>query len=206
MNRLLLATTNPGKLKELRAILGEIPMELVSPADAGIVFDVVEDGASYLENARKKAEAGRRLSGLATLADDSGLEVPLLGGRPGIDSAYFAGAEHKGDGRALVAALLKALGAAVTSSPPAFFRSAAVLALPDGRVFTGEGVLAGSIASEPRGTHGFGFDPIFQLPDGRRLAELSTEEKNLLSHRARALNALEVHGAFDAALSASEGH
>jgi len=160
-------------------------MELVSPADAGIVFDVVEDGASYLENARKKAEAGRRLSGLATLADDSGLEVPLLGGRPGIDSAYFAGAEHKGDGRALVAALLT---------------------LPDGRVFTGEGVLAGSIASEPRGTHGFGFDPIFQLPDGRRLAELSTEEKNLLSHRARALNALEVHGAFDAALSASEGH
>src|SRR5207302_7874197 len=79
------------------------------------------------------------------------------------------------------------------------------LALPDGRVFTGEGVLAGTIASEPRGTHGFGFDPIFQLSDGRRLAELSTEEKNLLSHRARALNALEVHGAFDAALSASEG-
>ena len=176
-------------------------MALVSPADVGIVFDVVEDGASYLENARKKAEAGRRLSGLPTLADDSGLEVPLLGGRPGIDSAYFAGADHKGDGRALVAALLKALGAAATSSPPAFFRCAAVLALPDGRVFVGEGVLAGTIAAEPRGTH----DPIFQLPDGRRLAELSTEEKNLLSHRARALNALEVHGAFDAALSAPEG-
>jgi XTP/dITP diphosphohydrolase len=171
-------------------------MELVSPADAGIPFDVVEDGASYLENARKKAEAGRHLSGLATLADDSGLEVPLLDGRPGIDSAYFAGADHKGDSPALVAALLKALGAA-------FFRSAAVLALPDGRIFTGEGVLAGTIAAEPRGTNGFGFDPIFQLPDGRRLAELSTEEKNLLSHRARALSALEVRGAFDAALSAS---
>jgi XTP/dITP diphosphohydrolase len=176
-------------------------MELVTPTDLGISFDVVEDGASYLENARKKAEAGRRLSGLATLADDSGLEVPLLDGRPGIDSAYFAGADHKGDGRALVAALLKALGGAATSAPPAFFRSAAVLALPDGRVFAGEGVLSGTIASEPRGAFGFGFDPIFQLPDGRRLAELSTEEKNLLSHRARALNALEVHGAFDAALS-----
>ncbi|MDQ6713408.1 MAG: non-canonical purine NTP pyrophosphatase [Candidatus Dormibacteraeota bacterium] len=201
MNRLLLATTNKGKLTELRAILAELPMELVTPTDLGITFHVVEDGASYLENARKKAEAGRRLSGLATLADDSGLEVPLLEGRPGIDSAYFAGADHKGDGRALVAALLKALGDAATSAPSAFFRSAAVLALPDGRVFTGEGVLAGTIAAEPRGTHGFGFDPIFQLPDGRRLAELSTEEKNLLSHRARALNALEVHGAFDAALS-----
>src|SRR5207245_9306918 len=124
LNRLLLATTNTGKLHELRAIPADIPMELVTPADAGIVFDVVEDGASYLENARKKAEAGRRLSGLATLADDSGLEVPLLGGRPGIDSAYFAGAEHKGDGRALVAALPKALGAAVTSSPPALVRPA----------------------------------------------------------------------------------
>jgi XTP/dITP diphosphohydrolase len=178
-------------------------MELISPADVGIAFDVVEDGASYLENARKKAEAGRRLSGLATLADDSGLEVPLLDGRPGIDSAYFAGADHKGDGPALVAALLKALGAAAATSPPAFFRSAAVLALPDGRVFTGEGVLAGTIAAEPRGTNGFGFDPIFQLPDGRRLAELSTEEKNLLSHRARALSALEVRGAFEAAVSAS---
>jgi len=178
-------------------------MELVSPGELGIAFDVVEDGASYLENARKKAEAGRRLSGLPTLADDSGLEVPLLGGRPGLDSAYFAGAEHKGDSRSLVAALLKELGDAATSSPPAFFRCAAVLALPDGRVFAGEGVLAGTIAAEPHGTHGFGFDPVFRLPDGRRLAELSTEEKNLLSHRARALNALEVHGAFDAALSSS---
>jgi XTP/dITP diphosphohydrolase len=178
-------------------------MELITPADAGIRFDVVEDGASYLENARKKAEAGTRLSGLPTLADDSGLEVPLLDGRPGIDSAYFAGAEHKGDSRALVAALLEALRKAKTSSPPAFFRCAAVLALPDGRIFTGEGVLAGTIAAEPRGTHGFGFDPVFQLPDGRHLAELSTEEKNLLSHRARALSALEVHGAFDAVLSMS---
>ena len=178
-------------------------MELVSPADAGITFEVEEDGASYLENARKKAEAGRRLSRLPTLADDSGLEVPLLDGRPGIDSAYFAGADHKGDSPALVRALLRALGSAATSAPQAFFRCAAVLALPDGRVFEGEGVLQGTIAGEPRGEYGFGFDPIFQLPDGRRLAELSTEEKNRLSHRARALNALEVHGAFDAALSAS---
>jgi XTP/dITP diphosphohydrolase len=182
-------------------ILADLPMELVTPAEAGIEFDVEEDGATYLENARKKAEAGRRLSGLPTLADDSGLEVLRLGGKPGVQSAYFAGAEHKGDSRALVQALLRALGEAAHDSPPAVFRCAAVLALPDGRIFEGEGILSGTIAAEPRGTGGFGFDPIFRLPDRRMLAELSTEEKNLLSHRARALNALEVHGAFDAALS-----
>src|SRR5206468_11287447 len=102
---------------------------------------------------------------------------------------------------ALVRTLLAALGDAAGSSPPASFRCIAVLALPDGRIFEGEGVLAGRIAAGPHGTHGFGYDPVFQLADGRRLAELTTEEKNLLSHRARALNALEVHGAFDAALS-----
>jgi XTP/dITP diphosphohydrolase len=176
-------------------------MELVTPAEAGIVLDVEEDGATYLENARKKAEAGRRLSGLPTLADDSGLEVPRLGGRPGVESARFAGPEHKGDGPSLVRALLQALGSAARESPPATFRCVAVLALPDGRTFQGEGILSGTISAEPRGTGGFGFDPVFRLPDGRMLAELSTEEKNLLSHRARALNALEVHGAFDAALS-----
>jgi XTP/dITP diphosphohydrolase len=176
-------------------------MELLTPAEAGIALDVDENGATYLENARKKAGAGLRLSGLPTLADDSGLEVPRLGGQPGIHSARFAGPEHKGDGPALVAALLQMLGPAARESPPASFHCIAVLALPDGRIFEGEGILSGTIAAEPRGTGGFGFDPIFRLPDGRILAELSTEEKNLLSHRARALNALEVHGAFDAALT-----
>ncbi len=196
----MLATLNEGKLLEIRSILADLPMELVTPAEAGIVFDVEEDGATYLENARKKAETGRRLSGLATLADDSGLEVPRLGGKPGINSARFAGPEHKGDGPALVRALLQMLGPVALESPPAIFRCIAVLALPDGRTFEGEGILSGTIAAEPRGTGGFGFDPIFRLPDGRILAELSMEEKNLLSHRARALNALEVHGAFDEAL------
>ena len=178
-------------------------MELISPDQAGIRLDVAEDGATYLDNARKKAHAGRRLSGLPTLADDSGLEVPLLGNRPGVESAYFAGVEHYGDSGALVRALLDALGDAADRSPEARFRCTAVLALLDGREFVGEGVLAGTIAAQPRGTNGFGFDPIFRLADGRQLAELSIEEKNLLSHRARALNALEVHGAFDAVLSAA---
>jgi XTP/dITP diphosphohydrolase len=169
----------------------------------GLAFEVDEDGTTYMENARKKADTGRRLTGLATLADDSGLEVTALAGKPGVDSAYFAGAEHKGDSVALVRALKAALGDRAGASSPAQFRCAAVLALPDGRVFEGEGVLAGTIAGEPRGANGFGFDPIFRLSDGRHLAELSTEEKNMLSHRARALNALEVHGAFDAVLAAA---
>jgi XTP/dITP diphosphohydrolase len=175
----------------------------VTPADLGVPFDIEEDGKTYLENARKKAEAGVRLTGLSTLADDSGLELPILGGRPGVDSAYYAGREHYGDSRALVSALLKALEDRGSTLPEAMFRCTAVLQMPDGREFIGHGVLAGRIASEPRGGHGFGFDPVFQLSDGRHLAELSLEEKNLLSHRARALNALEVHGAFDAVLTAA---
>ncbi len=168
----------------------------------GISVDVVEDGKTYLDNARKKAGEGLRRSGLPTLADDSGLEVSLLGGKPGVDSAYFAGPEHYGDSKALVAALLQAINARGATLPSALFRCTAVLRMPDGREFVGEGVLAGRIASQPKGEHGFGFDPVFQLADGRSLAELTMEEKNLLSHRARALNALEVHGAFDAVLTA----
>jgi XTP/dITP diphosphohydrolase len=177
--------------------------ELVSPAELGVPFDIEEDGKTYLENARKKAEAGVRLTGLPTLADDSGLEVSILGGKPGVDSAYFAGRDHYGDSGALVGALVKAIEDRGSSLPEAVFRCTAVLQMPDGREFIGHGVLAGRIASEPRGGHGFGFDPVFQLSDGRHLAELSLEEKNLLSHRARALNALEVHGAFDALTAAA---
>jgi XTP/dITP diphosphohydrolase len=191
-----LATTNPGKLRELRALLGAVPVELVDPHGLGLPFEVAEDGQTYRENAEKKAAAGVTLSGLPTLADDSGLEVPDLGGAPGVRSARFAG---EGAGaRELVAALLRALGERRSSSPTAYFRCTAVLRLPDGRQFEGEGVLEGTIGAEPKGRHGFGYDPVFTLPDGRRLAELTLEEKNLLSHRARALAALEVRGAFDA--------
>src|SRR5205814_9729444 len=128
-----------------------------------IRFDVAEDGATYLDNAKKKADTGRRLSGLPTLADDSGLEVPLLGGRPGVQSAYFAGREHYGDSPALVRALLAALGDAAGGSPPASFRCIAVLALPDGRLFEREGVLIGRIAGAPRGTPGFRVDRVCQV-------------------------------------------
>lgn len=176
-------------------------MELVSPAEAGITLDVDEDGATYAANARKKAEMGVRLSKLPAVGDDSGMEVAALDGRPGVHSARFAGAEKKGQSDALIRAVLDALGDAARAAPAAVYRCVAVIALPDGRTFEGEGILAGTIAAEPRGRGGFGYDPIFQLADGRRMAELTIEEKNLLSHRARALNALEVHGAFDAAMT-----
>lgn len=186
----------------MKALLADLPMELLSPVDAGIELDVEEDGATYAENARKKAEAGSHLSGLPALGDDSGMEVAALDGRPGVRSARYAGAENKGNSQALIRTVLDELGDRAQQAPAAVFRCVAVLALPDGRRFEGEGVLAGTIAAEPRGRGGFGYDPIFQVAGGRRMAELTMEEKNLLSHRARALNALEVHGAFDAAITA----
>lgn len=197
---MLLATNNPGKLAELRALLADLRMELLSPAEAGIRLEVEEDGATYAANARKKAEAGMRVSKLPTLGDDSGMEVAVLDGQPGVRSARFAGADKKGQSDALIRAVLDALGKRAGESPAAVYRCAAVIMLPDGRSFEGEGILAGTIAAEPRGHGGFGYDPIFQLADGRRMAEITIEEKNLLSHRARAMNALEVHGAFDAAM------
>ncbi len=184
-------------------MLAEVPLEVVDPAQLGIRLEVAEDGSTFQANARIKAEAGLRLSRLASLADDSGLEVPALGGRPGVRSARFAG--PGATSADLIHALLRELGPQARRSPTALFHCTAVLLLPDGESFVGEGLLEGTIAAEPRGIHGFGFDPIFQLPDGRHLAELSLEDKNLLSHRARAIAALEVHGAFDAVLTERRG-
>lgn len=177
-------------------MLGSVPVQLVDPRGLGLRFEVDEDGQTFRENAEKKARAAVLLTGLPALADDSGLEVPALGGAPGVHSARFAG--RGATWEQLIEALLRALGDRVASKPIAYFRCVAVLRLPDGRRFEGEGVLEGTIGAEPRGRHGFGYDPVFMLPDGRRLAELSLDEKNLLSHRARALAALEVHGGFDA--------
>lgn len=139
------------------------------------------------------------MSGLPTLADDTGLEVAALGGRPGVRSARLAG--PGATSAQLCRALLEALGPLARTSPAARFRCVAVVILPGGRAFEAEGILEGTIAARPRGARGFGYDPLFVIADGRRLAELPLEEKNLLSHRARALAALEVRGAFDALLA-----
>jgi len=185
--KVLIGTRNPDKLAEIVRILGEIPgiswvtfRELPFP-------EVEEDGRTLEENAEKKACHLARLTGLGTLAEDSGLEVAALGGAPGVRSARFAGEER--DWRANNEKLLTLMRG--ERDRRARFRAVAVLALPDGRMWLREGVLQGTIASEARGRGGFGYDPVF-VPEGeaRTLAELSPEEKDRISHRRRALEGL----------------
>lgn len=183
-----MASTNPGKLRELHALLQDVSAEFVTPWLIGLHLEVREDGRTYAENATKKAVAYARASGLLTLADDSGLEVEALGGAPGLHSARYAPQPNATDaGRR--AYLLQQL----QDHPRpwlAQFRCAFAIALPDGEVYFTEGICQGEIISQERGEHGFGYDPIFLLPQyGRTMAELSMEEKNLISHRARAVRA-----------------
>ncbi len=184
--RLLIASSNKGKLAEIMALLQDIPLDAVLPSDVGIQMEVEEDGTTYAENSRKKALAYCHASGLVTLADDSGLEVDALGGQPGLHSARFSGKPGATD-----ADRRKFLLEKLTGHPqpwPAAFRSTVVIATPDGRTFTLDGECRGEIIPEERGTNGFGYDPIF-LVEGmdRTMAELSMDEKNSLSHRARAI-------------------
>lgn len=182
---LVIATTNAGKVRELRRLLAGVPFELATPADLGLRLEVEEDGETYRENAVKKAAAYAAAAGLPALADDSGLEVDALGGRPGVHSARYVGqAASDGD---RIGALLAELRGVPPERRTARFRAVIAVALPDGRCWTAEGTVEGVIAEEPRGTDGFGYDPVFYLPElGRTMAELAPEEKNRISHRARA--------------------
>lgn len=184
--RLLIASSNKGKLAEIMALLEDVPLDAVLPADIGIQLDVEEDGQTYAENSMKKALAYCQASGLVTLADDSGLEVDALGGQPGLHSARFSGKPGATDADRRKYLLEKLKG---HPQPwPAAFKSTVVIATPDGRSFTLDGECRGQIIPEERGTNGFGYDPIF-LVEGMEctMAELSMEEKNRLSHRARAI-------------------
>jgi XTP/dITP diphosphohydrolase len=185
--RLLVATTNPGKQREYRALLREVPAEIVFPDDLGISIDVDEDGATFRANAAKKALALACASGLLAAADDSGLEVEALGGEPGVRSARYAG-EGADDPKRRAFLLEKLRG--VPAPRRARFVCVIAVATPAGRVEYAEGECRGEIAIAGRGTNGFGYDPVFQL-EGRPLtmAELSPEEKNEVSHRARAARA-----------------
>ena len=190
MNQLLIATGNPGKLREFRALFDahvESQWELVAPADVGLKdFTVVEDGETYAENAGRKARSYSNACGLPALADDSGLEVDALDGAPGLYSARYAG--EAADDAANRAKLLQALANIPTERRAARFRCVIALAFPyTTNVRLGEGVVEGSIAMDERGDLGFGYDPVFFLTDGRRMAELDVSEKNRISHRARAL-------------------
>jgi XTP/dITP diphosphohydrolase len=183
--RLLIATHNRGKLIEYQEMFDDLSVELVTLNDVGIHDDVEETGATLAENARLKAVEYARQSGLLTLADDSGLEVDALNGEPGVRSKRYAG-ENKSD-----AARNEFLLAKLRDVPPgkrtARFRCAIAIAMPTGELWETDGVCEGEIGFEPRGTNGFGYDPIFQVAErGMRMAELSTTEKNKISHRAKA--------------------
>ena len=184
--KLLLASHNRGKLLEIQALLADLHLDLVSPTSLNLVLDIVEDGQTYQENAARKALAFALASGYMSLADDSGLEVDVLGGKPGLHSARFSpvpGATDK-DRRVLLLQKLQ------RKPRPwqARFRCVVALASSSGEIWFSEGVCSGEIIPEERGQNGFGYDPIFFLPEpGKTMAELSLEEKNRLSHRARAV-------------------
>lgn len=184
MRRLLIATDNPGKLKEYREVFKELPLAVTSPQEEEISLLVEECGRSYAENAILKARAYARASGLLTLADDSGLEVEALGGAPGIFSSRYGGKASDEDRYRL---LLEEMKGTPRDKRQARFVCFAALATPQGEVEIAEGSCRGVIAFAPRGKHGFGYDPVFYLPEqGCTMAELEPEVKNRISHRARA--------------------
>ncbi len=183
--QLLLATTNPHKLDEFRALLADAPYTLIDPRDLGLELDVPETGSTFAENAAIKARAWSRASGHLALADDSGLEIDALGGQPGLHSARWAGPDVTYPVRNRI--LLERLAGVPASRRTARYRCA--IAVADGnRVLVAvEGVVEGRIADAARGSGGFGYDPIFEVPElGRTFGELSAEEKHHLSHRGRA--------------------
>jgi len=183
--RLLIATHNRGKLIEYQAMFTDVSVELVTLDDVGIRDDVEETGATLAENARLKALTYARASGLLTLADDSGLEVDALGGEPGVRSKRYAG-DNVSDAERN-AFLLARLRDVPAGQRTARFRCAIAIATPDGKLWETDGTCEGEIAFDARGTNGFGYDPIFHVTArGVRMAELSTAEKNRVSHRARA--------------------
>ena len=186
MNRLLIATNNRGKVDELRALLNDLPIQLVTPLEINLKLEVAEDGRTYTENAEKKALAFARASGLISLADDSGLEVEALGGAPGLFSARYLSKPGSTDADRR-AYLLQNLG---NKPRPwrARFRATIAIGVSDQSVQMAEGECDGEIIPEERGTGGFGYDPIFFIPElGRTMAELDMDEKNRVSHRARAV-------------------
>jgi XTP/dITP diphosphohydrolase len=187
MQKLLIATNNKGKVKEIQDLLNDIGVELATPNDIGITLHVEEDGSTYAENAKKKALAFARVSGLISLADDSGLEVDALNGAPGLYSARYSPKPNANDSDRRVY-LLKNLKDKPRPWTAKFHATIAIAIPGNPSVQFAIGECKGEIISEERGTGGFGYDPIFFIPElNCTMAELSIEEKNRLSHRARAI-------------------
>ena len=189
---LLLGTNNPGKVKEIKAIFSSFKGKILSPSNLSLDIDIPETGQSYAENARIKAMAYHKATGLPVLADDSGLEVNLLQGAPGIYSARFSPKANATDRDRRVYLLSKLEG--LPQPWHAHFHCSAVLITSRGQIIKEDGQCHGVIIPEERGNHGFGYDPIFFIPEhGATMAELDPEKKNKISHRAKAMRALQPH-------------
>ena len=191
MNRIIFATGNAGKMKEIREILGDMDAEILSMKEAGIKADIVEDGTTFEENAKIKALTVAQFTKDIVLADDSGLVVDYLGGEPGVYSARYLGEDTSYEIKNQ--AIIDRLADAKEEERTARFVSAIAAVLPDGSELVTEGTVEGLIAHEPAGNGGFGYDPIFYLPEyGVTSAEIPIEKKNEISHRGKALEAMKI--------------
>ena len=189
MDKIVFATANEGKVKEIKEILKDFPIEVLSMKEMGITANIEEDGTTFEENSLIKARAISKLTGLPALADDSGLEVDYLNGEPGIYSARYLGRDTDYDYKNNY--IINKLSDAKEGERSARFVCVISLVLPDGREFVERGVVEGLIGYEQKGENGFGYDPIFYLPEyGKPSAELSPEEQNKISHRGKALSAM----------------
>lgn len=185
-NTLVLATTNQGKINELRELLKGFDLRITGLNDYDNCPTVEEDGLTFKENAIKKAVTISEYLNLPALADDSGLEVDALGGKPGVFSARFAGPDATDEEN--MSKLIDSMRGVDTVSPTARFRCVLALAVPSKPVWTCDGECSGEILLEPRGENGFGYDPIFYLPEwGKTMAQLDKDEKNRISHRGKAV-------------------
>lgn len=186
---LVIATLNQNKLKEFKDLLKDFPVTILSLKDFPPISPMVEDGTSFYENALKKATIVARYTGKLAVADDSGIEVEALGGRPGVFSSRFAG--EKASDKENNAKLLKELEGVLPEKRGACFKCVLVVARPEGETASVAGECRGVITNEPRGHYGFGYDPIFLVPEyNQTFSEITPEEKNSISHRARALQKL----------------
>ena len=195
IRKILVATANPGKISELRAML-DVDIQWLSLTDFNDIVEIKEDGATFAKNARKKAAGYAQVTGLWTIADDSGLVVDALGGTPGVKSARFSGEKSKGDDKNLIdhrniAKVLKLLKGVPAEKRTAKFVCCLCLASPERILIETEGTLEGLITDREIGENGFGYDPIFFVPRlNKTVAQLTREEKNAISHRGNAIRKL----------------